>query len=436
MTVFKNRTFFFFPTAIFFFTLFLLFCVFNTTNASKIDELKSKIDDRGAKIEELQKEIDEYNKKIDEAQKEKNTLGNAVKILEITGKKLSADIKLTQNKIDSATLKIGGLELEIDDKQKRIELENSAISESIRKMEETDAFSLVEIILSQNQISDFWKTIQNLEEFQTGMRDDLKELQILKKGLAEKKIDEQDKKRELVNLKTILSDQKKVVEYNKKEKNELLKQTQNKEANYKNLLEEKKTLKEQFEREMLELESELKITIDPNSLPQPSAGILGWPLEKIFITQYFGDTPFSKSGAYDGRGHNGVDFRASVGTKVTASLGGTVESVGDTDIYRGCYSYGKWVLIRHRNGLSTLYAHLSLIKAWPGQEVNIGDIIGYSGNTGYSTGPHLHLTVYATQGVKVIRLGDVKKMTNCGEARIPIAPLNAYLNPLEYLPKI
>ena len=110
-----------------------------------------------------------------------------------------------------------------------------------------------------------------------------------------------------------------------------------------------------------------------------------------------------------------------------------MKGVGDTDVIPKCYSYGKWVLIEHQNGLSSLYAHLSRIKASAGQEINTGDLVGYSGNSGYSTGPHLHFTVYASQGVEIKRLGDIKKITKCAEARIPIAPLEAYLDPLDYL---
>lgn len=168
-------------------------------------------------------------------------------------------------------------------------------------------------------------------------------------------------------------------------------------------------------------------------MPPAGKGVLAWPLPTIRITQYFGNTEFAKSGAYSGKGHNGVDFGASIGTEVKAALSGTVIGTGNTDQFKGCYSYGKWVLIRHENGLTTLYAHLSLIKVAKGQSVSTRETIGYSGNTGYSTGPHLHLTVYASQGVEIVRLGDIKKITNCGNAYIPVAPLNAYLNPLDYL---
>jgi len=96
-------------------------------------------------------------------------------------------------------------------------------------------------------------------------------------------------------------------------------------------------------------------------------------------------------------------------------------------------SYGKWVLVRHTNGLSTLYAHLSVISVSVGDQISGSSVIGYSGNTGYSTGPHLHFTVYATQGVEIM---DRKSRVCGGIYTMPIADLRAYLNPLSYLPKL
>lgn len=418
-----------------FLLLFFLYTPFviHSTNASSISELRSEIDDRNTKIQELEKEIVGYQKILESIGKEKDTLQNAIQILEISGKKLSADMKITERKIGLADSNIGKLSTEISDKKQEITQSDRALSESIKRMHEFDSSSLVEIVIVYEKMSDFWNIIENLEKFQSGIKNNLDKLRLLKEEYTNKKLSEEQKRRELANLRAQLSDQKKIVDYNKIEQSNLLKETKNKESNYKNMVAEKLRLKEQFEKELLDLESELQITIDPNSIPKARAGILDWPLDSIFITQYFGDTPFSRSGAYSGKGHNGIDFRASVGTKIKASLGGVVTGTGNTDESPECYSYGKWILIKHENGLSTLYAHLSLIKVNTGETVNTGDIIGYSGNTGYSTGPHLHLTVYATQGVKIVRLGDIKKITNCGNVKMPVAPLNAYLNPLDYL---
>ena len=422
-------------TCIIFLLSFFLHIPFAThlANASSISELRSEIDNRNTKIQELEKEIIGYQKILESIGKEKDTLQNAVQILEISGKKLLADMKITEGKISLADSNINKLSTEISGKKQEITQGDRALSESIKRMHEFDSSSLVEIVIVYEKMSDFWNIIENLEKFQSGIKNNLDRLRILKEEYTNKKLSEEQKRRELANLKAQLSDQKKIVDYNKMEQSNLLKETKNKESNYKNMVAEKLRLKEQFEKELLDLESELQITIDPNSIPKARAGILSWPLDSIYITQYFGDTPFSRSGAYRGKGHNGIDFRASIGTKIKASLGGVVTGTGNTDESPGCYSYGKWILIKHENGLSTLYAHLSLIKVNTDENVNTGDIIGCSGNTGYSTGPHLHFTVYATQGVKIVRLGDIKKITNCGNVKMPVAPLNAYLNPLNYL---
>jgi murein DD-endopeptidase MepM/ murein hydrolase activator NlpD len=300
-------------------------------------------------------------------------------------------------------------------------------------MREIDNTSIVEIILANEKLSDVWNTVESIRQFQNGVNQHVTVLKVLKKDFEDTKTTQEQERKKLLALKNTLSDQKTIVDQNKRSKDTLLKETKNKESNYTALINEKISQREALERELAEYESALRIEIDPTSIPKAGKGVLAWPLKTIKVTQYFGNTEFAKSGAYNGQGHNGIDFRASVGTALFSSGNGTVTDIGNTDAIKGCYSYGKWVLIRHNTGLSTLYAHLSLIKVSPGQKVSTGELIGYSGATGYATGPHLHFSVYATQGVQIVRLGDIKTKTNCANARIPVAPLNAYLDPIQYL---
>ena len=90
-------------------------------------------------------------------------------------------------------------------------------------------------------------------------------------------------------------------------------------------------------------------------------------------------------------------------------------------------------MIKHDNGLSTIYGHLSVISSSVGQRLKTGDLVGYSGNTGYSTGPHLHISLYATQGVRIEKYVN---SIGCKQVTMPLADVKAYLDPLAYFPAI
>jgi murein DD-endopeptidase MepM/ murein hydrolase activator NlpD len=122
-----------------------------------------------------------------------------------------------------------------------------------------------------------------------------------------------------------LKDQTKIVADTVKEKNSILTETKNTEANYKKILASREAQKKLYEREVFEFESALKIAIDPNSIPSVGSGILKWPLDNVRITQYFGNTEFATKNpqVYKGSGHNGIDFGTPIGTPVKAAMGAT-----------------------------------------------------------------------------------------------------------------
>ena len=253
----------------------------------------------------------------------------------------------------------------------------------------------------------------------------------MKEILEDRRSEKERQKNNLQKLSARLTDQKQLVEINTANRSQLFNETRNKESLYRKLYEERLAAKEALEREIFDYESQLKFILDPASLPIPRTNVFGWPLDKVYITQEFGATVAARR-LYASGSHNGIDFRASIGTLVKAMLGGTVLGAGNTDITCVGASFGKWILIGHQNGLASLYAHLSLIKVSKGENVSAGQVIGYSGNTGYSTGPHLHVTVYAGSGVKI----ESRPSRVCGGRTytMPLAPINAYLDPMLYLP--
>lgn len=410
-----------------------VFClVFAAPNASasRADALKKKILEQKNGINGIEKEIAEYQGVIDKTRRKADSLKNQIKLLDATAKKLNLKIRLTKKKIKKSALNIESFYLQIEDKESDIADKRRFLAEVIKKINEADGESLAEILLSGDAFSDFFGDLNRLNEFQDEINVSLREMKGLKKDIIERRKNENIEKNNLENLKSELVDQKKLVGINKNSKNAILKETKNKESNYRKILARKKKLREKFEKELREFESKLRIEIDPGSLPPSGSGVLSWPLDKVHITQKFGRTVDSRR-LYASGSHNGVDFRASMGTRVLASADGVVMGVGNTDKTCPRASFGRWILIDHENGLAATYAHLSLIKVSAGQKVKRGQVIGYSGNSGYTTGPHLHLSVYARQGVNI----ETRPSKACvGRTyTLPLAPIEAYLDPLEYL---
>ena len=398
--------------------------------AETAESLKAKIELHNGEIDALEKEITTYQAQLNQIGKETKTLGNSIKELELTEKKLLTDIKVTENKIETANLNLEKLSFQIDEKSQDIGVNKDAISKIIRNMSENESATLIEGMLRNQKISDSWKEIDNYIKIQENIKEKVYVLKDAKQVLEEKKIQVEKIKAELSRLKNSLSDQKKIVEVNKKDKNKLLTQTKNQESNYKNILADRLKKKQAFEKELQAYESQLKFILDPKTLPR--GGVLDWPLDYVLITQKFGKTT-SSGRLYASGTHSGVDFRASTGTPVKALSNGVVVGYGDTDITCAGASFGKWILIDYGNGLTSAFGHMSLTKVSKGQRVSRGEVVGYSGNTGHSTAPHLHVTIYASSAVKV----ENRPSVACGgrSYTMPIAATNAYLDPQVYLPK-
>ncbi len=422
----------FFKKIILIFFFLLSFLLLNTkpTYSQTTDDLINKIEEKNNEIKKLEEEIKQYNLEVDNAGKQAVTLKNTLKTLDLTKKKISTDINLTENKIKKTSLTIEQLDSEIDKTEKSIEVNKTAIINAIKEVQSLENINLIQIILSNKNIGEIWTEIDHIQETQNVIRDRSKELAVLKTDMETKQSNLRGQKNNLLNLKEDLNGKKQAVIYTTKEKENLLVQTKNKEETFKQLVKTTEEKKAQFEKEVYEYESQLNLLIDKNKYPAPKNGILSWPLDNVYITQKFGKTVDSQK-LYVSGSHNGVDFRASVGTKVKNVLDGVVVGTGDTDLYPGCYSFGKWVMVKHDNGLSTIYGHLSVISSNVGQRIETGGLIGYSGNTGYSTGPHLHISLYATQGVRIEKYVNSR---GCKQVTMPLADIKAYLDPLAYLP--
>ena len=397
--------------------------------AQTAQDLKNKISQKDADIEALEREIATYQNQLDTLGKQKSSLNKSIQELDLTKKKLTADIAVTQKKIDKTNLTIQNLSSDISVKEGSIATNIESIALAIRDTNELEQDTVVATLLSKNDFTTIWNDIDNIATVQETIRENTINLKQVKGALEDTRSETIVAKNQLTALKSRLADQQKIVVQNTNEKNKLLKQTKNSEANYQKLLSDRIAKRDAFEKELRDYEAQLQFILDPSKLPK--GGVLSWPLEKVFVTQLFGKTVAAKR-LYASGTHNGVDFRASVGTPIMSMADGTVLGVGDTDLTCPGASFGKFVFIKYNNGLSSTFGHLSLVKVYEGQSVRRGEVVAYSGATGHVTGPHLHVSLYASEAVKM----DSKPSAACDGRiyRLPVSPVNAYLDAMYYLP--
>jgi murein DD-endopeptidase MepM/ murein hydrolase activator NlpD len=128
------------------------------------------------------------------------------------------------------------------------------------------------------------------------------------------------------------------------------------------------------------------------------------------VQKYSKSASFMQNGARWAHKHSGQDFAVPTGTKVVAAHGGTVVKAGGNGAGDGP-AYGNAIVIKHGNGTYSQYAHLSRVEVKIGQVVKTGQEIAKSGNTGNSSGPHLHF--------------EIRKTANYGSAIDPVSFLKA-----------
>lgn len=395
-------------------------------SADLTTDLQNEINQKQTQIQALEKQIAQYKEMLQSTKNQSATLKNEIVKMELQIKRLEAQIRLTQTKISEASLKIQGLTSDITTKNVELEKQKNNLGQVLRTIYEYDQESDFTLVLKNSSFSDFLSQVQYLDNLQNDVQKKLESVKELKTQLEAQKTESESQKAALEKLRTQLRGQTQVLDAERDEQKDFLATSKNQEKVYQATLTTLQKQREQVERDIYLAEEKLRLAIDPNSIPGAKKGILAWPIQNT-VTQTYGcivsafarnSYPACNEGKGNGGFHNGIDIDLDTGDKVLAALDGTVSGVGNM----ARYAYGKWITIKHENGLTTLYGHLSVQSVNIGQKVKTGDLLGYGGSTGYSTGSHLHFSVYATNTFHV-------EPNRYGYP----TPLGGSINPLIYL---
>lgn len=347
--------------------------IFAVTKA-QVDALKTKVAEAGKRKNELKNQLSGLTNDLSALQKQISLL--------------DSQIEAQQDEIDAQEELLGELTQMIADKT--IELEESERQQAeqydqlrsrLRYMVEHGTTSSLSILLSSDSFSDFLNRYEIIR--QISLRDENLFEQL--KAIRDKVLTE---KRELEDTKKEAEDTKAQMEANKAE---LEAQMEAKRKQMESIQLAQKNVKDAYTA-MIETEDELmaqykKAAAEYAAQSTYVGGTFMWPLPagNNVVTCKYGMRTHPITGKR--KLHTGVDLRAATGTKVYAANKGTVTTSGYSS------AWGNYIIISHGGGITTLYAHLSKRSVSKDDKVKQGDIIGYSGNTGYSTAPHLHFEI-------------------------------------------
>lgn len=381
-------------------------------------EQKDAIEDRQDQLDEIKAKIKAYKQIVDLKQRQGAALSDQLEALEAQAEALELEISTNAQELHSLDQEITSLGTRIEQKEAVIESQKKILAEIMRgSYEDRSEFSF-ELITNTSRFENPLQADEWTHSTSQKMREVLGSLRTLRLSLIEERKGFTDKKVQADKLRSDLEVQENYLDQVKANKQQLLLKTQSEVKKYDALVDDLEEQRKAIESEIEDIESAKTAALDLKDVPAYKRGLLRYPLEKVVKTQSYGKTKFTRWYTF----HNGVDFAASVGTKVMAAADGKIVGIGNN----GQYAYGRWMAIDHGNGLVTMYGHLSAYSKKVGDKVKQGDTIGKSGNTGYSTGPHLHFTVFSTKSFDVVPSKSIKSVKDI--------PVGATINPTVYLP--
>lgn len=358
-------------------------------NSSDIQEEIDRLKEEADRIEQQQKEIENQ---IDE--NDAQTLSFAEEKMRIDN-----DLELARQEVENLEAQIHQYNLLVAEKQAELdeltEKQNTLMQKfrlRMRSLQERGNISYWQVLFHSASFEDMLMRKTMVEEIAASdqrmlgqIRENAEQVLLAKESLTEQKAMLEEKKVEQAAAQEAL-------EHKRAESDQAISELI---ASRQDLVEEQERIQDDMdalEKEIAAREEELNRQQQQNNYVPvvTEAGFL-FPVSLNgyqCMTSPYGYRVHPISGVT--RLHNGVDLAAVTGTPIFASKSGVVT----TACIGWGNGYGNHVVINHGDGFSTLYAHQSALNVYEGQIVSQGDVIGYVGSTGNSTGPHLHFTVF------------------------------------------
>ena len=364
---------------------------------AEIDALKSDANDLANQKKELQAQLNAVKADKNEALTQKQLLEEQIEVIRAEISNINSQISNYEALISQKTQ-----ELEQSEAQEQGQYE--LFCSRVRAMEEEGETSYWAILFGSSDFSellDNYMMIEEIIEYDNSVMEALAQLQ---KQVEQERAELEEAKAALEEAKAKQQSAKAELETQEAEVDKVIAEITSQESQLKAMEAELNRAATALDSQIKDLERQMSAQI--NNVPSQS-GFL-WPLAGNInvLSSLYGSRPDPFTGKPDN--HTGIDIPASRGTPIYASKSGVVI----TSVYGtgSAWSYGNYVVVSHSDGTSTLYAHMSSRAVSQGQTVKQGDVVGYVGTTGNSTGNHLHFEI-RVNGSRVDPLNYFKDLT-------------------------
>ena len=340
--------------------------IYATDKKSELNSIKEKQRAAEAEKGEIVNELEQYNTKI---------------------VSLNTEITNAQSEIDKKQAEINELNGKIDEMQAKIDDRKSGMSKRLRTMYKNGSVGFIDIILDSRNFSELLSNLSMLQKIYKSDRSTLNSLEKISKELNHTK-------KELRSVQHAMASSQSELKNKKGELDKVSAQLESKAAKIDENLaifnQQAESLSSQIAAELAAQQQQVPVDNGGGSsgggTSYVGTGGMISPVSNYVVTSEFGNrVGLEQYGTF----HGAIDLACPMNTPVVASDSGRVMNL--TGWYQQGYGWG--VFIDHGNGIVTAYGHNSALVVSPGQYVQKGQIIAYSGMTGWATGPHVHFEV-------------------------------------------
>lgn len=377
-----------------------------------------------AQIEALEAQAAQYRVGIASQREKAASLNGEIAALKGQINATQAQVTATGAKIDKTKLEIGTVAEKIGQTRDTLNRKRDTIGRMVFFLDQADQENIVGSLFKYENLSDFFSQLHDLANIQNQIITLIGDLKLTKTTLEEDQNTLESKQTELEQLKEEADQRKESLDSVKSYKDKLLRDTKGQEALYQKQLTDVEKKQAAFFAEQQKLEAQVVagglyiVHVTATNIPPRGTKIFRKPEDAPHVTQGYGMTTYARRGAYGGAAHSGVDYSSGYGTPIKAIGDGTLIAHGTSD------GWGNWIAIQHTNNMVSLYGHMSRFERLSiGATVTKGQVIGYEGTTGNSTGSHVHLSLYR----------DFFTYVNDKNGQLYFNYFEGTLNPLDYV---